>query len=205
MKLAEALRIRMDYSKKIALVKGRIKECVKVQEGDDSPENPYDLLDELHILDFKLTKLIAEINLVNSEVLVELPSFLEEDCFDEGSYNPGFKYDEMMVEEGEVKPAKKTLCEALSERESLKRRIELMQFTISAGSVANNFNYSKSEIKIICLINPIKLQKVMNKLSEHSRIIDTKIQELNWEVDFEDVLETIIKRKRAESRKSPEA
>ncbi|WEJ97574.1 hypothetical protein PSN45_005130 [Yamadazyma tenuis] len=194
--------------KKITLVKGRIKECAKVQEGDDSPENPYDLLDELHILDFKLTKLITEINLVNFEELVELPSFLEKDCFDESFYKSGFKYHKMEEEEeeeeGEVKPAKKTLCEALSEREPSKRRIELIQFAISAGSVADNFNYSKSEIKIISLINSIKLQKVMNKLREHSRIMDTKIQELNWEVDFEKVFGTIITRKTAGSWKNLE-
>ena len=48
MKLAEALSLRADLLKSIAQLKSRLKECSKVQEGDEPSENPEELLAQLN-------------------------------------------------------------------------------------------------------------------------------------------------------------
>lgn len=47
MKLAEALIARADNQKRIAHLRDRLAASAKVQDGDDPPENPQALLEEL--------------------------------------------------------------------------------------------------------------------------------------------------------------
>ena len=47
MKLAEALNQRADLQKRIAQLRERLSNNVKVQEGDQPAENPEDLFKEL--------------------------------------------------------------------------------------------------------------------------------------------------------------
>lgn len=66
MKLAEALNLRADISKRISALSERLKLNAKVQEGDKPAENPGELLAELENLTGELESLISHINLTNS-------------------------------------------------------------------------------------------------------------------------------------------
>ena len=66
MKLAEALILRADCQKKIAQLRQRLSRCVKVQEGEQPPEDPQALLGELSGAIAQLTNLIQRINRTNS-------------------------------------------------------------------------------------------------------------------------------------------
>lgn len=68
MKLAEGLILRADIQTKIDELKIRLSRSAKVQEGEEPPENPNELLMELNNLLKELNKLIKSINKTNSIV-----------------------------------------------------------------------------------------------------------------------------------------
>ena len=67
MKLAEALNQRADLQKRIAQLKERLSNNVKVQEGDQPAENPEDLFSELSNSLKELETMIVRINKTNHE------------------------------------------------------------------------------------------------------------------------------------------
>ena len=71
MKLAEALNQRADLQKRIAQLKERLNNNVKVQEGDSPAEDPQELFKELDQTILQLKDLIGRINKTNLETLVE--------------------------------------------------------------------------------------------------------------------------------------
>lgn len=66
MKLAEALLIRSDMQKKLAQLKVRIKNNVKVQEGDTPSEDPNELLLQASQIISELNMLIERIHRTNA-------------------------------------------------------------------------------------------------------------------------------------------
>ena len=66
MTIGEALNRRSDLQKRIAQVQDRLGACVLVQEGDEPPERPEELLEELDSLCEELQQLIAQINHTNA-------------------------------------------------------------------------------------------------------------------------------------------
>lgn len=68
MKLAEALVLRADVQKRLAQLRTRLQQSALVQEGEQPPENPADLLAELEQLLAQLNELIARINRTNLEI-----------------------------------------------------------------------------------------------------------------------------------------
>lgn len=66
MTLGEALNRRSDLQKRIAQVKDRLGASVLAQEGDEPPERPEELLEELDSLCEELQSLIAQINHANA-------------------------------------------------------------------------------------------------------------------------------------------
>lgn len=66
MKLAEALINRADAEKRIAQLQQRLIRSAKVQEGDEPPENPQTLLNEMTSLISELQALIQNINRTNA-------------------------------------------------------------------------------------------------------------------------------------------
>ncbi len=66
MKLAEALVNRADMQKRIEQIKQRLVKSAKVQEGENPPENPADLIQELERTVRELTDLVKRINKTNS-------------------------------------------------------------------------------------------------------------------------------------------
>ena len=71
MKLAEALNQRADLQKRIAQLRERLSNNVKVQEGDQPAENPDDLFKELEGSLKQLKGLIVSINRTNQETIWE--------------------------------------------------------------------------------------------------------------------------------------
>ena len=71
MKLAEALNQRADLQRRIAQLRERLANNVKVQEGDQPAEKPEDLFQELGSSLKLLKDLIVSINRTNQETLWE--------------------------------------------------------------------------------------------------------------------------------------
>lgn len=71
MKLAEALILRSDCEKRLAQLRDRFARSVKVQEGEEPPENPQELLAELNAITNELADLITRINKTNSQTNLE--------------------------------------------------------------------------------------------------------------------------------------
>ncbi len=71
MKLAEALNQRADLQKRIAQLRERLSNNVKVQEGDTPAEKPEDLFTELDKSLKELETLIVRINRTNQETVWE--------------------------------------------------------------------------------------------------------------------------------------
>lgn len=71
MKLAEALNQRADLQKRIAQLRERLSNNVKVQEGDQPAERPEDLLAELSGSLKELENMIVRINRTNQETVWE--------------------------------------------------------------------------------------------------------------------------------------
>lgn len=66
MKLAEALSRRAQLTESIGQLKTRLKDCMKIQEGDDPVELPEDVIAELDKQLSELQNLIYRINMTNS-------------------------------------------------------------------------------------------------------------------------------------------
>jgi hypothetical protein len=65
MKLAEALVLRADTQKRVEQLRERLRQSALVQEGEQPPEDPQELLAELERLIAELATLIARINRAN--------------------------------------------------------------------------------------------------------------------------------------------
>ncbi|MDV3351896.1 DIP1984 family protein [Leptothoe sp. LEGE 181152] len=68
MKLAEALMQRADCQKRIAQLRQRLTRSAKVQEGEQPPENPQELLSEVDTVITELTRLVQRINQTNGHL-----------------------------------------------------------------------------------------------------------------------------------------
>ena len=65
MKLAEALVLRADLKKRVEQLRARLQLSAMVQEGEQPPENPQELLAEMERLVTQLTDLVVRINRTN--------------------------------------------------------------------------------------------------------------------------------------------
>ncbi len=65
MKLAEALVLRADLQKRLNQLRARLTQSAVVQEGEQPPENPQELLAELDQMLTQLQNLIVRINRTN--------------------------------------------------------------------------------------------------------------------------------------------
>lgn len=71
MKIAEALILRADYQKRVEQLKQRLLRNARVQEGDETGENPAALIEELERVSGDLTQIIQRINVTNSTTSLE--------------------------------------------------------------------------------------------------------------------------------------
>ncbi|WP_028897680.1 DIP1984 family protein [Prevotella sp. HUN102] len=149
MKLAEALSIRKDLSRKIEQIKSRLLSNVRLQQDDKPAEEPEELFKELDSCLVQLQSLIARINKTNMNT----------------------------VSEG------RTLTEMMAEKEVLGKRIEILRAVFDKGNETQD-RYSRTEIKMVTVIDIKALNKQIEKLSEQLRKLDIKIQGLNFLTDL---------------------
>ncbi len=71
MKLAEALSRRAALTEKVQQLKGRLNDCMKVQEGDTPPETPEEVVAALDDTLRELRNLIYKINITNSRTFID--------------------------------------------------------------------------------------------------------------------------------------
>lgn len=71
MKLAEALNRRSALIEKSQQLRSRLKDCIKIQEGDEPTEDVNQVIAELDQTLEELQKLIYRINLTNTNAVIE--------------------------------------------------------------------------------------------------------------------------------------
>lgn len=71
MKLAEALSQRAQLNIKISQLKSRLKDCIKIQEGDDLTETPEEVINELDVTLREFSVLVYRINMTNTITMLE--------------------------------------------------------------------------------------------------------------------------------------
>ena len=149
MKLAEALSLRADLQKTIAQLKSRLKECSKVQEGDDPSENPDEVLALLEKKFSELENLIYRINYTNMRT----------------------------VQDNE------NLTRIIARKDVLTSRISALREVLHYV-VERETRFTRSEIKYIRYLDVAKLRKKIDSLSQELRLLDLKIQNLNWSTEL---------------------
>lgn len=75
------------------------------------------------------------------------------------------------------------LSDALVERDALMQMRSLLSNAAEQASQRQD-RYSRTEIKYVSTINIQEFQKKSDNLSREHRLLDTKIQGLNWNVDL---------------------
>ncbi|MET0785228.1 MAG: DIP1984 family protein [Paenisporosarcina sp.] len=73
----------------------------------------------------------------------------------------------------------RSLADALVERDLLGQERKIYSELLDRASMRQD-RYSKTEIKFVTSINVKETQKYVDELSRNYRLIDTRIQELNW-------------------------
>lgn len=76
-----------------------------------------------------------------------------------------------------------TLTELLAKRDCLKQRLTVMRSFLNNASQKID-RYSRAEIKIVSTVSVEKLQKQTDDVAKQLRLVDEKIQELNWTTEL---------------------
>lgn len=71
MKLAEALNLRAALIEKSQQLRSRLKDCIKIQEGDEPTENVNQVIEELDQTLDELRQLIYRINMTNANTFID--------------------------------------------------------------------------------------------------------------------------------------
>ncbi|WP_427138133.1 DIP1984 family protein [Psychrobacillus psychrodurans] len=72
-----------------------------------------------------------------------------------------------------------SLADALTERDLLGQERKVYSALLEAATMQQD-RYSRTEIKFVTTINVKETQKYVDELSQKHRMLDTKIQEINW-------------------------
>lgn len=76
-----------------------------------------------------------------------------------------------------------SISDIIAKRDTLGLKLSILRSFISES--ANKIErYSNKEIKILSTVNVAEKQKEIDKLSKEYRLIDTKLQGLNWTTDI---------------------
>ncbi len=77
------------------------------------------------------------------------------------------------------------MTEALATKEILKQRRSMYRAVADSATISGD-KYLKTEIKLVSVISPKRMQEKGDKLSQALRVLDTKIQEQNWLASLKD-------------------
>ena len=78
-----------------------------------------------------------------------------------------------------------SLADAIAKRDNIKGKLRAYRELYAAATITYN-RYSNKEIKFVRCVDLVKLQKIIDGLSKDYRVLDTKMQGLNWTVDLLD-------------------
>lgn len=150
MTIGEALNRRADLQKRIAQVQERLRASALVQEGDEPPESPTELLAEYDSLCDELQRLIAQINHTNAAS--ELAS-------------------------GETVTESLARRDVLAMRRAGLRATVRGAMSESLQGIPR---YSRSEIRMVRQVSVSELQARIDELAKQQRELDALLQAHNW-------------------------
>lgn len=81
----------------------------------------------------------------------------------------------------EIEPGM-TLADAVTKRDVMKSRRNIYHGLFTASVVRDN-RYSKKEIKFVTTLDVDSVMDITDELAKEIRILDSKIQNINWEVE----------------------
>ena len=76
-----------------------------------------------------------------------------------------------------------TISDAIAKRDLMARKRNFLTSVADAASVRLD-RYSKSEVKYIATLSIAELQNLADLLAKEYRILDTRLQELNWKTEL---------------------
>ena len=150
MTIGEALNRRADLQKRIAQVQERLRASALVQEGDEPPESPAELLAGYDSLCDELERLIAQINHTNAAT--ELAS-------------------------GETVTESLARRDVLAMRRAGLRATVRGAMSESLQGIPR---YSRSEIRMVRQVSVSELQARIDELAKQQRELDALLQAHNW-------------------------
>jgi hypothetical protein len=157
--IGEALNRRADLQKQIARMQDRLSKCVVAQEGEEPPEDPHELLDELTRRCDELELLIAKINQTNAAARLDSGETVTQGLA---------RRDVIALRQGALRSA-----------------IEVA--TGDSFRAGLGFGrYSRSEIRTVRQVKVRDLQDQLNALAQARRELDNRLQEHNWQATLMD-------------------
>jgi SPX domain protein involved in polyphosphate accumulation len=79
--------------------------------------------------------------------------------------------------------AESTISDAIAKRDVMAKKRNLLVSVAEAASTRLD-RYSKSEVKFLATISVAELQKQADQLAKEYRLLDTRLQELNWQTEM---------------------
>jgi hypothetical protein len=156
MKLAEALALRSDASKRFERLRGRAQGNARYQEGESPVEDAAELVAEAgRVLD-ELEGLIRRINRTNAMTVLD---------------------DQMTLTDAlarrDVLRLRHSLCASVAD-------------AASGRADSGSFRQMRSELRYLPAVSVSELRAAADVIAKQHRELDIKIQRVNWEVDLAD-------------------
>jgi hypothetical protein len=148
--VGEALTRRSDFQKRVEQLQERLRGSVLVQEGDEPPESPEELLAEFASVCDELERLIARINHTNAGT---------------------------RLTDGQTVTEALARRDVLGLRQSGLRSAVRAATKDSSGGI---LRYSRSEIRMVRQISVSELQTRIDELAKQQRELDSELQTHNW-------------------------
>lgn len=166
MKLAEALAMRSDASKRFEQLRSRAQANARYQEGEPPAEDAGELLTEADRVLAELEDLIRRINRTNAATMLALTP------------PPGPMLDEQM-----------TVTDAIARRDVLRWRHSLytsVADAASGGSGPGMVRQMRSELRYVSALAVGELRTAADEAARQHRELDVRIQQANWATDLMD-------------------
>jgi uncharacterized protein DUF6847 len=166
MKLAEALAMRSDASKRFEQLRSRAQANARYQEGEPPAEDAGELLAEADRVLAELEDLIRRINRTNAATMLALTP------------PPHPMLEEQM-----------TVTDAIARRDVLRWRHSLytsVADAASGGSGPGLVRQMRSELRYVSAVTVSELRTAADEAARQHRELDVRIQQANWETDLMD-------------------
>ena len=166
MRLAEALALRSDASKRFEQLRSRAQANARYQEGEPPAEDAGELLAEADRVLAELEDLIRRINRTNAATMLALTP------------PPRPMLEEQM-----------TVTDAIARRDVLRWRHALytsVADAASGGSGPGMVRQMRSELRYVSAVTVSELRTAADETAKQHRELDVRIQQANWETDLMD-------------------